>query len=290
MPDGKVLVTGASGAVGGEVLSALRRAGVPTRALSRDPETVKRWRQEGADAVVGGLDRLAEALQGCSRLFLLSAATPNQYGQDRQAIFAARAAGIEHVVKLSSADAVPNSPIAWARSHAYSDHDLVKSGLGWTLLQPAAFFPNLLNHAGTVRRGFLPHTSGSGSTGWIDVADIAACATAVLTQDGHLGATHVLTGPEALSYPQLALRFSSVLGRSVRPIFLRAPLYRAALRGAGTDSWTADNLVAQFADVVRNGRDDPGVTGTVEQLTGRSPRPVVDWMWSHRQTFIPRGA
>ena len=286
MPAGTVLVTAASGAVGGEVLAALRSAGVPVRALSRNPRTVARWQEQGIDAAVGALDDLGAALEGCERMFLLSAATREQYGDDRAAVDAARAAGLTHVVKLSSGDAVAGSPIDWARSHAYSDQYLRASGLAFTLLKPSAFFPNLLNNASTIRRGFLPHTSKEGSTGWIDVADIAACAVAVLSgSEDHLGAEHFITGPEDLSYPQLALRFSSVLGRRVRPVFLPAPLYRAVLRAAGTDAWTAGNLVAQFADVVREGRDDPGVTTTVRDLTGRAPVPVTDWIWRERQTF-----
>lgn len=107
-----MLVTGASGSVGREVLAALRRADVPVRAISRDPGTVARWEDEGIDAAVGALDDLGAALEGCGRMFLLSAATPDQYGDDRVAIDAARAAGLAHVVKLSSGDAVADSPIA----------------------------------------------------------------------------------------------------------------------------------------------------------------------------------
>ena len=282
---GRVLVTGASGSVGRAVLAALRDAGVPVRALSRNPATVDAWRSEGVDAATGALDDLAGALEGCERMFLLSAATPDQYVDDRAAVDAARAAGITHVVKLSSGDAVPDSPIAWARAHAYSDRYLQASGMGWTLLKPSAFYPNLLANAPTISRGFLPHTSKAGTTGWIDVADIAASAASVLTGDGHVGATYVLTGPEALSFPDLALRLSSVLARPVRPVFVPAPLYRTLLRAAGTDAWSASNLVAQFADVVRSGRHDPGVTTTVADLTGRAPVPVTDWIWQHRQDF-----
>ncbi|MDQ2851747.1 MAG: NAD(P)H-binding protein, partial [Actinomycetota bacterium] len=167
-------MTGASGSVGREVLSALTQANVRVRALSRDQDTVAHWHQQGIDAALGSLEDLDGALDGCDRVFLLSAATPDQYGQDRMAIDSCRASGIDRVVKLSSGDAVPDSPISWARGHAYSDEYLKRSGLNYTLLKPSAFFPNLLSNASTIRRGFLPHTSKQGSTGWIDVADIAA--------------------------------------------------------------------------------------------------------------------
>lgn len=138
---GKVLVTGASGSVGGKVLAALHSAEVPVRGVSRSPKTVARWKKAGIDAVVGSLDDLGTALQGCERMFLLSAATVDQYGDDRLAIDAARAAGLTHVVKLSSGDAVLNSPIDWARSHAYSDKYLKSSGLPFTLLNLQRSFP-----------------------------------------------------------------------------------------------------------------------------------------------------
>ncbi len=282
---GRVLVTGASGSVGREVLAALIQQGVPVRALSRNPKTVASWKDEGTDAAVGSLDDLTDALHGCERVFLLSAATPDQYSQDRQAIDACHTAGASHVVKLSSGDAVPDSPISWARGHAYSDAYLEQSGLPFTLLKPSAFYPNLLSNASTIKRGFLPHTSKQGTTGWIDVADIAASAAAVFNSAGHDGASYLLTGPEALSYPDLALRFSSVLASTVRPVFLPAPLFRSVLRTSGVDAWTATNLVAQFADVVRDGRDDPGVTSTVHDLTGNSPMPVTDWIWRNRDAF-----
>jgi hypothetical protein len=76
-----------------------------------------------------------------------------------------------------------------------------------------------------------------------------------------------------------------VLARRVRPVFLPASAYWALLRAAGVDGWTARNLTAQFADVVRSGRDDPGVTAAVAELTGHTPTPVVDWIWRERSTF-----
>lgn len=284
---GRILVTGATGSVGREVLIALTQRGIPIRALSRDAQTVDDWKRQGIDAAIGSLDDLDAALDGCQRVFLLSAATPDQYAQDRLAIDSCLAAGISHIVKLSSGDAVPDSPISWARGHAYSDAYLQRSGLSFTLLKPSAFFPNLLSNASTIKRGFLPHTSKQGTTGWVDVADIANCAAAVFSGEGHDGATYLLTGPEALSYPDLALRFSSVLGSVVRPVFLPAPLYRSAVRASGVDAWTANNLVAQFADVVRDGRDDPGITPCVQELTGDQPMPVTDWIWQHREDFTP---
>lgn len=127
---GKALVTGASGAVSNAVLAALRPSGAAVRALSRGPQTVAGWKEQGIDAATGSLDDLDGALQGCEQMFLLSAAAPDQHGQDRARIDAAAATGVVHVVKLSSGDAVGSPPISWARGHASSDAYLHASGTG----------------------------------------------------------------------------------------------------------------------------------------------------------------
>lgn len=148
------------------------------------------------------------------------------------------------------------------------------------MLKPSAYFPNLLQNASTIRRGFLPHTSGHGTTAWVDVGDIAACASTVLGDDGHLGASYYITGAEALSYPQLALCFASVLARPIRAVFLPAPTYRVVLRRAGStcggcsscESGTTSRTVAPLlvSDVLQVEVESLGqqVRGVATGLTG----------------------
>lgn len=166
-------------------------------------------------------------MDGAQQLFLLPPSGTEQFERDRDAIDAARAAGVAHVVKVSTADANPASAIPWARDHARADEHLQASGLAWTRLQPGSFMKNLVTEAPLIKRGWLPQTSGHGATAWIDVADIAAAAARVLTDPtcqggpGSAGRSHLLTGTPATSYPQIAEMMTDLLGLRVR--YLQLP-------------------------------------------------------------------
>lgn len=285
----RVLVTGATGNIGGELVRMLADAGEPVRALCRRQQQVDDFRARGVDAVLGDLgDRasLVAAMDGVDRLFLLTFPGPSQREHGRNAVEAALAAGARRVVHLSTADANPASAIPWASAPAYTDALLQATDLEWTLLRPAAFMQNVLESAPVIRRGLFPQTSGRGVTGWIDTSDIAAVAARVLMEDGHEGATYVLTGPELLSVPDLAAQLTTVLGRRVRYVHLPSRLFCVLLRLTGSDAFTAQGLRHQFADVLRHGHDDAAVfTETVRSLTGAAPRSFTEFAEAHRDAL-----
>ena len=291
MPDrsSAVLVTGATGGIGRQVVTGLADAGEPVRALCRRQQQVDAVRDRGVDAVLGDLGdpaSLRAAVEGADRLFLLTFPGASQRQHGRNAVEAALAAGVQRVVHLSTADANPASAIPWASAPACTDALLQASPVAWTLLRPAAFVQDFLESAAGIRRGVLPQTSGRGVTGWIDTADIAAVAVRVLVEGGHEGRTHVLTGPELLSLPAVADQLSAVLGRRVRSVRLPSPLFCALLRATGDDAFTAAGLRHQFRDVVRHGRDDGDVfTETVRAITGRAPRSSAEFVEENRQAF-----
>ena len=284
-----VLVTGATGGVGRQVVQLLADAGEPVRALCRRQQQVDDFRARGVDAVLGDLGdptSLVTAMDGVDRLFLLTFPGPSQREHGRTAVEAAATAGVRRVVHLSTADANPASAIPWASAPAYTDALLQATDLGWTLLRPAAFMQNVLESAPAIRRGLFPQTSGRGVTGWIDTHDIAAVAARVLIEDGHEGATYVLTGPELLSVPDLAGQLSTVLGRRVRYLHLPSRLFSVLLRLTGSDAFTAGGLRHQFAEVLRHGRDDAAVfTETVRSLTGVPPRSFAEFAEAHREAL-----
>lgn len=283
---GRVLVTGASGDVGAKVLARLVNRGAVVRAVSRRSAQVETWRAAYIDAVTADSERIGIAMKGCEQVYLLSPVVPDQLPRATAMIDAAVASGVQRIILHSAADAHPLSPVPWASAHARAEAHLKATGLPHVILRPSAFMSNLLHATTAVRHGALPHTTGAGSTGWIDTEDIAACAVeALLGGDEHTGQTYVLTGQERLSMPDVARRFSVVLRRNVVPVFLPAPLYRLLLRATGADPWLARALVAQYADVVRSGRDEPSVTDTVEQLLGRKPTTVEEWIRRHHIEF-----
>lgn len=282
-----ILVTGATGDIGGELCKLLKAADAPFRAMCRKQEQLEDYRNLGIDAVLGDFDRpqtLPGAMEGCDTMFLITPPNPDQVTQETAAIDAAKRAGVSRIVKISASDSNVKSPVPWARSHALIDHHLRGAGIGWTILKPTAFMQNFLWFAEPVSKGYLPQVAGKGSVSWVDTRDIARVAATVLTEKGHEHATYFLTGPETLDMEQAATRLGAVLDRKVRYIDLPNPVFAAILRLTGNSRWMTKGLVVQFDDVVA-GHHDIDPTCEVERLTGKAPRDFIDFACDHRAQF-----
>lgn len=282
-----ILISGATGGIGGEVCRLLKEAGTPFRAMARRQEQVDAFQRQGIEAVRGDFDHpetLAAAMQGCATMFLITPPTPDQFAQETAVIDAAKHAGVGRIVKISASDGNVRSPVPWARTHARIDHHLRAAGIGWTILKPTAFMQNFLWFKDPIARGFLPQVTGKGSVSWVDTRDVARVAATVLTGQGHDGATYFLTGPETLDMTEAARRLSAVVGRKVRYLDLPTPVFRALLRLTGNSRWMAKGLVVQFADVVA-GHHDIDPTFEIERLTGKPPHGFTDFLRDHRGDF-----
>lgn len=287
-----ILVSGATGAIGGEICTLLSAANVPFRAMARRQTQVEALRARGIDAVRGDFDRpetLDAALRGAEVLFLITPPTPAQFEQEIAAIDAARRAGVGRIVKLSASDANIHSTVPWARTHARIDHHLRAAGLAWTILKPTAFMQNFLWFKDPIARGFLPQVAGKGSVSWVDTRDVARVAATVLRESGHASATYFLTGPETLDMAEAAARLGAVTGRKVRYLDLPNPLFAALLRVTGNSRWLTRGLVVQFADVVA-GHHDIDPTCEIERLTGVPPHDFTSFVRDHRDAFARRSA
>jgi uncharacterized protein YbjT (DUF2867 family) len=155
------------------------------------------------DVVVADLDQptsLPEAFAGVDTMWLLTAAGPQAPHASSNAVWAARQAGVRHIVRMSAIGAAHDAPTRNGRLHAVSDAELQASGIPYTIIKPAAFMQILL---GSVAGGTLYHNWGEGRVGFIDAADIAAFAAQVLTEpDRHAGQTYTITGPPACPWPR----------------------------------------------------------------------------------------
>jgi uncharacterized protein YbjT (DUF2867 family) len=289
MTSNPLLITGATGGIGREVVRLLHEAGAPVRAMCRRQQQIDDFAKAGIDAVLGDLDEpesVVEAMRGASRVFLLTFPGQKQLEHGKTGIAAAARAGVRHVVHLGAADADITSPVPWAKAPALTDLELRRSSMDWTLIRPSAFMQNLLGSAGQIKRGFLPQTSGRGRVGWIDTDDIARVAAHVLTTDGHAGHDYVLTGPEALSMRDVASRASAVLAHPVRYVHIPGPIFRYVLRLGGLDDWTAKGLEQQFATIVRHERDNVShTTDLVGTLTGTPARNLTSFITANRKAF-----
>jgi uncharacterized protein YbjT (DUF2867 family) len=228
----------------------------------------------------------AQVLREFDRIFLLSPEMEEQAAAETVFIDAVAAAGHQpHIVKICpDGFQDPDCDVRFMRAHRQVALHLDAVGLPVTYLAAATFMDDLAGAAEEIRRtGEIRAAAGDGRTGFIAADDVAAAAARVLTTDGHEGATYVLTGPEALSYADVAARFAAVFAWQVQYIDLPAEQARELWRARGLDPWEADGAIERF-DWIRQGGADT-VTDTVRELTGADPRPLHEWLSESRAAF-----
>jgi uncharacterized protein YbjT (DUF2867 family) len=282
-----IVITGATGTIGSELVRQLSAAGAPVRALVRDPARAAAIQGPGVELVQGDLldpSSLDAALAGADHLFLLTVFSPDQETPAANAIAAAQRAGGIHVVRLSAVGSSEDARFATGRGFARTEKLLRESGLDWTVLQSHAFMQNVLASAGKIAEGILYGTSGEGRVGMVDTQDVAAVAKVVLTEPGHTGRAHVLTGPESLSGEDMATTLASVLGREVRYVDVAPDDYKQTLLGFGLPEPLAEDIRVLYGELFREGAGDL-VTTHVQDVTGRPPRSFEEFVRDHAAVF-----
>ncbi len=285
-----ILITSAPGNNANAVIRELTAAGVRVRALLRNPNSAGEIKGPLVEIAVGDFlnpASLDAALRGVEKAFLIPPSDPRSVEMQVNFIRAAKRAGTRHVVKLSVAGADVNSPGRVARWHAEGEKELEASGIPFTHLRPNAFMQNLLGLAPTiVSQGAFYQPAADGKVSHIDVRDIAAVAAKVLTGDGHQGKTYVITGPEALSYDEVAGKLSTALGRPVKYVNVTPEDFKKSLLGWGIPEWMADGLNEFFA-AIRAGYC-AAVTNTVEEVAKRKPISFGDFVHDFAEAFTAR--
>ncbi|SCB53813.1 Uncharacterized conserved protein YbjT, contains NAD(P)-binding and DUF2867 domains [Bradyrhizobium shewense] len=281
-----ILVTGGTGVIGSELLRLLSQAGIPARALVRNSN--KAQKLPGITYFVGDLARpetLKAAFEGASALFLLTHYYEDMVELQHNAIVAARAAGVAHVVKVSAFAASGHSKAPIGRWHYQVEQELKESGMGWTMLRPHHFMLNLLAQAEYVRtEGAIYSPSGDGKIPYIDPRDVAAVAFVTLTQPGHLGKTYVLTGSEAISYRQASEIIGQIIGKELRFVDETPEQARARRVREGVPPAVIESVLAIGA-YQRAGGKTVTITNTVAEITGRPPRTVTEFVQENASVF-----
>jgi len=271
-----ILVTGASGTVGSEVLKALVASRARVRAGYRTrPQNVP----EGVESVALDYDRpdtLRPALKDVRTLFLVS----NSITPELTVVDEAKRAGVERIVKLSVLHAADEGYI-FARWHRAAEKHIEASGLSWTFLRSNGFMQNVVNYMGeTIRAQSAIYSSGgSGAASHIDVRDLGAVGASVLVEMGHEGKAYELTGPSAITYGQMAEILTAVLGRPIRYVAISHEQYKRALLAAGTPEPWADALV-DLNRYYAEGRAAE-VSPSVRRVTGRDVIPFEQFARDH---------
>jgi uncharacterized protein YbjT (DUF2867 family) len=200
------------------------------------------------------------------------------------AIDAARAAGVDRMVKLSGPRPASGSPIPFERWHAQIERHLIDSGIPWVLLRPCTYMTNLLMHADAVRHtGRLMAPAGSAEIAFVDPRDVAASAAAALAEGGHEGSAYALTGSEAITFERIAGDLSAATGRPIAYVDVPEPDARQGMVAAGLPEPVADAIIAIFA-VQRTGAM-ARTSDTVLTLTGREPRSFARFAHEHAEVF-----
>ena len=211
-----ILVTGATGNVGREAVRLLAEQPIPVRALVRDPHKTAALSGAGAEIVEGDLAKpatLDAALAGVDTVILVSPAVPVQ---ELNVVESAVRAGVGHIVKITS-KASADSPIARRRGQTEIEEGLARSGISHTLLRANAYMQNVLALAPAIARtSSFGSSAGDGRIGMIDARDVAATAAAIATApSAHAGQTYWLTGPETITYSDVAAVLTKLLGRTI---------------------------------------------------------------------------
>jgi uncharacterized protein YbjT (DUF2867 family) len=290
-----ILVTGSTGLVSSALLTELQaltaaEAAPPrVRALVRNPEKAASLKGSKIEIAEGDLDvpeSLARAFEGVTDLWLLNGVTPRQPENSMNALHAARAAGVERVVRMSAIGAAHDAPTRNGRLHALSDAELMQSGLKWTILRPHFFMQNLFAVASTVaEQGAFYWDMGEGRLGLIDARDIGAFAARVLlaAPGVHDKKIYTLTGPESLSLSDVAARMTQALGTNVRYVPVPHEAARQSMLQSGMSPWLAGMMFEYASAYERNWGDF--VTAHIANVVGRSPRSVEEFVRDHAAMF-----
>jgi uncharacterized protein YbjT (DUF2867 family) len=281
----RILVTGATGNTGRPITAQLAASGFAVRTATPSADAPRlglasttHVRFDWKDAPTH-----AEALRDIDRMYLLAPGLV----EDPAAVmipFIERALeqGVRRVVMLSSS-AVPEGASGLGAVHRF----IRERAPEWAVLQPSWFMQNFIDarhhHGGSLRRRHTMLTSaGSGRVGFVDAADIAAVAVRALADEASHDRAHVITGPEALSYDDIARTLSEALGHPVRHVHVSPEEATRDMMAAGIPEPYA-RLLIQLEERIRRG-DEAGITDTVERVTGRAPRSFMDFL---RATLIP---
>ncbi|KAA9338507.1 SDR family oxidoreductase [Hymenobacter busanensis] len=285
-----ILITGATGTVGSELVRALANRGATVRAGVHSVIKGDRLKHLNPEVQLVELaferpETLVPAFTGVDRVFLITPFSPEQVAVARQLIDAAKAAGVKQVVKLSALGAEAEPGIQLGRWHREAEQYLAQSGLSYAIVRPSSFMQNFITyHADGIRQqGAIYLPLGQGRLSYIDAQDIAAAAAAILLDDPirHHGRAYPLTGSEALSTDEVARIIGQAAGRDVRYVDLPEDAARQGMQGA--PQWLVDAMMEL------NAIGKAGYAATVapdlERLTGRPARTFAEFAQDHRTAF-----
>lgn len=265
----KVLVTGATGTVGSEVVKQLSAAGIAVRAAVHSPGKRDRIKGKGVERVPFDYEdarSVRNALKGIEKLFLLTPVAANMVELVKSITIEAKSAGVRQIVRQSAFGSQFEETLL-QRWHLAAEEEIEASGIPYTILRPNFFMQNYLTYPAVDGAYYLP--MGTAQVSVVDVRDIAAVAVNVLNEKGHEGHVYPITGPEAITAAEAVALIAKASGENLRYVDTPPDEARNGMLAGGIPEWLTDALLELYA-WARGGKMAE-VRNTVEQLTGRKP-------------------
>ena len=271
-----ILLTGATGKTGSATAKALNERGIKFRALVRNEEKREGIESLGGEVIIGSIENkeaVDQSMVDIETALKLLPNTENQLSLEKQLVDSAKQAVANRIVKMSSIEATPDATSPIPRLHLESEEYIKQSGLNWTMVKPNFYMQNLLASAATIKdqgKIFLP--MGEGKTGMIDTTDVGKVLAKVLSEDGHESMNHEITGPEILSFFEVAEIFTQGLGKQVDYIDVPLAAYKETLGQFLTNQWHLDAVIDLFKGIADGGIEEK--TDTYSNLMGESPKSL----------------
>lgn len=287
-----ILICGATGNIGGEVVNHLTEKKLPLRALVRDRSKAAKLAAPGIELAQGDFsqpDSLDTACQGVEKAFLVMPNDPQQVELESNFIAAAQKAGVQQIVKLSvmGAGELPSTFQKW---HRQIEERLEASGIAWTHLRPNMLMQNMRWFAPTIaQQGAFYNIVGNAKISHVDARDVALVAAVCLAEAEHENKSYVLTGSEAITFAEVAEKFSKALNRPVAYVDVSPQELKAARLANGEPEWYLDAELELFTCWADGAGE--AVTDEIAAIAHRPPISYDEfasyYAQAHAQDFLP---
>jgi len=275
-----ILVTGATGNIAGLIIPQLIEAGMNVRAYVRDPEKATSLKEQGIEIFHGDYDNqeaLNAAAENIDAIVAITPPNPDAVKQGEAILKAALNSGSPFYLRISAIGAATDAPTENGRFHFESDQALINSGLNYTILRPHFFMQNLFgNVEGIKGQGNLYMGMGEGKMGMVDVRDVADVAVNILLNRGHDGQIYTLTGPESITFSDVASTISNSINKPVNYIPVGLEDVRQSILDMGWGEWGAQLMVDYSKAYSENWGDF--TTDSVKEITGKESRSIDEFV------------
>ncbi|MGI9541668.1 MAG: SDR family oxidoreductase [Cyclobacteriaceae bacterium] len=283
----EILVTGATGTIGSHLVKLLQAFGASFKAMVRSKENAQLFESHGFKTVMGDFndpDSLDKAFAGIDNLFLLTSPSPNQVAEQSNALVAAQKGGIQKIVKVSAIGTKLDSAVKLFHWHAETEEQIRTSGINHTFLHPQSFMQNFFQYIPSIQgQNAIYAPMKESRIPMIDARDIGMVAAKILSEDGHEGKTYTLTGPEPISYQQIAELFTEQLGRPIEYVDIPMEAAEKAMLDMGMPNWLVSDLIALNQGSVNQGTVE--ANQAVKQITGIEATSFSQFLQDHLEIF-----